>query len=271
MYQGSKLRPDFSVGGIGQPVAILIIFAITWLFLGITYALTVLAVIYAIYALISLTYLRRTENLWYLAPFVFQGTIILFLLLAPEVGIFPIHRSSFAAIIFLAIVLTVILIYIMLTKRLKWKGRNILELAAQKISETTNGFTERPRPIDKIEFSLPELNSFILFMKSRLVFWPIEESDRVLFVVVMMGDEYRLPLGFSGDYSENTWVAVDKQGNVSVQISKKDYLQYREALAFDQLAESMGELFIDFFERHKRGEGERIIYELNSVRPNPFS
>jgi hypothetical protein len=271
MYTGSKLRPDFSVGGIGQPVVILIIFAIVWLFLGFTYALTVLAVIYGIYAFISLTYLRRTENLWFLAPFAFQSTIILFLLLAPEKGIFPIHRSSFAAIVFLAIILTVILIYIMLTKRLKWKGRNILEMAAQKVSDTTNGFTERPRPIAKIEFSMPEFNAYTLFMKSRLIFWPVVEGDRVVFVIVNMGDEYRLPLGFSSDYSENTWIAVDKQGNVSVQISRKDYMQYKEALAFDQLTESLGELFIEYFDRFKQGEGERIVYELNSVRNNPFS
>ena len=98
-----------------------------------------------------------------------------------------------------------------------------------------------------------------------------EEGDRVVFVVVNMGDEYRLPLGFSSDYSECSWITVDRQGNVSVQISRKDYLRYKQALAFDQLTESLGELFIDYFERFKRGEGERIIYELNSVRSNPFS
>lgn len=267
----SKLRPDFSANGIGQPIIALIIFALVWIIFGISSALASLALIYGIYGFISLTYLRRTENLWYIAPFAFQTTMILFLLLAPKVGIFAIHTDSFTPLILLMVVMMVILIYIIFTKRLKWRGREILELAAQKISDTSNGFTDRPRPIDRIESTVPEFNGFILFLKSRLIFFPIKETDRVVFVTVSMGEEYRLPLGFSNDYSENTWVAVDKDGNVSVQISKKDYMKYREALAFDQLVESLGNLFIDYFERFKRGEGDRIMYELNSARSNPFS
>jgi len=99
----------------------------------------------------------------------------------------------------------------------------------------------------------------------------MEEHDRIVFVAVSMGDEYRLPLGFSKDYSENTWVTVDKAGNVSVQISKKDYMKYKEMLAFDQLTEALGKLFIEYYERFKRGEGDRIMYELNAARSNPFS
>ena len=195
----------------------------------------------------------------------------MFLLLAPKVGLFAIPRSNFAPLIFLLIIMMIVLIYIMFSKKLKWRGREILELAARHVNETTNGFTERPRPIDRIEFTMTEFDAFTLFLKSKLIFHTIEESDRVVFVAVSMGDEYRLPLGFSSDYSECSWITVDRQGNVSVQISRKDYLRYKQALAFDQLTESLGELFIDYFERFKRGEGERIIYELNSVRSNPFS
>ncbi|MEE4257998.1 MAG: hypothetical protein V2I47_13235 [Bacteroidales bacterium] len=271
MHSGSKLRPDFSPGGIGQPVVILVVFCFAWLLFGITYAFSLLALIYGVYALISLTYLRRTENLWYIAPFVFQCSMVLFLLLAPEIGIFAIPRSSFAPMILLMIVLTAVLIYIMFTKKLKWRGREILELAARQVNETSNGFTERPRPIDKIEFNTTEFRGFVLFIKSRLIFWTIEEQDRYVFVTISMGEEYRLPLGFSSDYSENTWVSVDKEGNVSAQISKKDYMKYKETLAFDQLTDALGNLFIDYFERYKRGEGDRIMYELNAARSNPFS
>lgn len=271
MHSGSKLRPDFSPGGIGQPIVILIVFCIVWLFFGISSALAVLAFFYGVYALISLTYLRRTENLWYIAPFAFQCSMILFLLLAPKVGWFAIPRPSFAPVILLMFILTIVLVYIIFTKKLKWRGREILELAARQVTDISNGFTERPRPIDRIEYNPAEFRGFVLFLKSKLIFWPVEEQDRTVFVAISMGDEYRLPLGFSGDYSENTWVAVDKQGNVSVQISKKDYMKYRESLAFDQLTEALGNLFIEYFERYKRGEGERIIYELNAARFNPFS
>ncbi len=101
MYEQTKLRPDFSPGGIGQPIVILIAFCIVWLFFGISSALAVLAFVYGAYALISLTYLRRTENLWYIAPFAFQCTMILFMLLAPKVGWFAIPKSSFAPMVML--------------------------------------------------------------------------------------------------------------------------------------------------------------------------
>ena len=60
-------------------------------------------------------------------------------------------------------------------------------------------------------------------------------------------------------------------GNVLAQISKKDYLEYKEALAFDQLVESLGLLFIDFFEKYKKGEESRIMYELNQLKMHPFA
>ena len=125
--------------------------------------------------------------------------------------------------------------------------------------------------MEKIECSVRELAGFSHFIKSKLIAWPIREANRVVFVPIATGDEYRLPLGFSNDYSENTWVAIDKDGNVQAQISKKDYLKYKESLAFDQLVESIGQLFIDFFERYKNGEEVRIIYELNRIKAHPFS
>jgi hypothetical protein len=48
-------------------------------------------------------------------------------------------------------------------------------------------------------------------------------------------------------------------------------MKYKETLAFDQLTEALGNLFIEYFERYKRGEGDRIMYELNAARANPFS
>ncbi len=139
------------------------------------------------------------------------------------------------------------------------------------VDDTTNGFTERPRPLGKIDCSKNELAGFTLFIKSRLIAWPIYETNRIILIPITTGDEYRLPLGFSGDYSENTWIAIDNDGNVQAQISKKDYLKYQETLAFDQLVESLGELFIDFFEKYNNGEGVRIMYDLNKVKAHLFS
>jgi hypothetical protein len=41
------------------------------------------------------------------------------------------------------------------------------------------------------------------------------------------------------NYHEKTWVAINYNGNVSVNFSKKDYLEYWEDLAFDELCKSL--------------------------------
>lgn len=267
----SKLNSAFSINGIGQPIVLLIIFAACWGLLGITAGLIFIAFAYWIYAILSLAYSFRTRNPWFLAPFVFQLTMILFTLIVPKVGVFAVNRASFKPLILILLVEFAVLIYIMSTKKLRWRGREILELAAMNVDDTTNGFTERPRPLGKIDCSKNELAGFTLFIKSWLIAWPIHETNRIVLIPITTGDEYRLPLGFSGDYSENTWIAIDNEGNVQAQISKKDYLKYKETLAFDQLVESLGELFIDFFEKYKNGEEVRIIYELNKVKAHFFS
>ena len=271
MYGRSKLRPDFSTTGIGQPLVMLILFAICWMLYGITVGLISIAVIYGAYAMLSLAYASRTENFWFLVPAVFQITMIVFALLAPEVGVFAIPKASFKPLILILVIEMVVLIYIISSKKLRWRGREILELAARNVEDTTNGFTERPRPLGQIACNQRELEGFTLFIKSKLIAWPIRETNRIVFVPISTGNEYRLPLGFSENYAEKTWVAIDREGNVQAQISKNDYLKYTETLAFDQLVESLGQLFIDFFEKYKKGEEVRIMYELNSIRVHPFS
>ena len=87
----------------------------------------------------------------------------------------------------------------------------------------------------------------------------------------MTGRENGFILGMKSDYTDETWVAFDNNGNVSVNISHRDYLEYKEALAFDQLCESLGNLFVEFVEMYHRGEGVRIIDRLNAVGVSIFS
>ena len=41
-------------------------------------------------------------------------------------------------------------------------------------------------------------------------------------------------LGFHQGYENTTWISFDYEGNVSVNISQKDYLKYKENLTFNQ-------------------------------------
>lgn len=271
MFEARKLRPNTNVTGLGQPLVALLIFATCWGLFGITSGLISMACIFCLYALLSLIYFIRTGNGWFIATMIYQFTIIVFAMVAPKVGPYAISKEEFKPLVLILIVEMAILVYIMTTNKLRWRGREILELAAMNINEATNGFTERPRPLGKIDYRPSELKAFTVYLKSKLIAFPFGETDKTVIVPIMMGNEYRLPLGFSNDYSENTWIAIDNEGNVSAHISKTDYLKYKEALSFDQLCESMGNLFIQFFEYYQNGEEVRILHEISKIKTNPFS
>ncbi len=57
------------------------------------------------------------------------------------------------------------LVYLMATQKGKWKGRNIFELAARNVNDTVNGYTERPRPAGKVEYTKSELFGFADFIR----------------------------------------------------------------------------------------------------------
>lgn len=54
-------------------------------------------------------------------------------------------------------------------------------------------------------------------------------------------------------------------------ISHRDYLNFKEALSFDQLCASLGNLFIEFIETYLRGEGVRIIDKMDVLGVGVFS
>jgi hypothetical protein len=58
---------------------------------------------------------------------------------------------------------------------------------------------------------------------------------------------------------------------VSTFISKKDYLEYKEDLAFDQLTASLSNLHLDFFEWYQAGKEVRIKDRIKEVEGNIFT
>ena len=69
---------------------------------------------------------------------------------------------------------------------------------------------------------------------------------------------------------EDTWIAFDPGGQVSVHISRKTYLSYKENLAFDQLCNNLGNIFIEFLDDYRKGEDVRIMDKLNTVKSDFF-
>ena len=102
--------------------------------------------------------------------------------------------------------------------------------------------------------------------------WPYVEEERVVLVPLSMDRAQRYIYGLNvPDYHDRTWVAFDFTGEVSVNISKKDYATYRDDFAFDQLCGNLGQVFIDFFNHFKRGEEDRIFERLDAMKVSLFS
>ena len=161
--------------------------------------------------------------------------------------------------------------YLIFTRQLKWRGREILELAAAPVEEIQNGFTERPHPTGKAEYTKEELLVFARFLLKNLIAIPYVETNRVVLVPIRGTQGYRHLYTFNHDYTRDTWISFDFDGNVAVNITRDDYFAYKEDLSFNRLCESLGSLFIEFFERFKKGEEVRIIDSLNALKINPFA
>jgi len=266
MYFPRKLKQDISIRGLIPAMIFLSIFLLTRIFFGIKVAMFSASLFFIMYAGFSCWIYLRIRNQSYLAASVWQFFAGLFLGTHPKFSLFIRIDPVVSSLLFLFLLAsTVWLFYLFFTRRAKWKGREVFELASMKIEPDPDGFTERPRPAGKAEFTRDELAGFAEYLKRHLVAMPYIEENRIVFVPVKMDDEFTYIFNPGKFRMERTWIAFDFQGNVTVNISKRDYLYYREELSFDQLCENMGKFFIQFLEYFKKGEAERILYKLNEL------
>ena len=178
----------------------------------------------------------------------------------------PTQFTGMAVLVFM-----IWLIYLVATKKIKWRGREVLEMAAAPVEEAGSGYTSRPLAAGKVEFNKEQVMDFAKFARRHLIAVSYVGKDKVVFVPVMMGREFGFIMGLKNDYTDETWVSFDFDGNVTVNISHRDYLEYIEDLSFEQLCTSLGSLFVEFIEMHQRGEGVRIIDRMDVVRVSVFS
>jgi len=163
------------------------------------------------------------------------------------------------------------IIYLVFQKKLKYRGREIMELAAWDVEEGPNTYTERPRPAGKTDYSKYDIIDFANYMKKILACMAYQEDNRILLVPIKAGKEFNMLYNPRYDYLKQTWISFDFGGQVSVHISQKDYLDFKEDLAFDHLCESLGQLMITFADFYISGSKIRILDRLNSVKIGLFS
>jgi hypothetical protein len=262
-----KLKPDRTIGGVIIPISMIPIFGISVLIFGIQVGLYTLSGLILIFALFYLYVFFRTYNFTQLVIFAdgaFASTMLLFL--EPQYGVKIISRDEWIAVNLSGLVFfAVVILLLVITKRFKWRGREIFELAGESVEETGNGYTSRPRPVGKVEYTPEQIQDFARFCGRNLIGLPYYSTNNVTLVPIKMGEEFGRLLGLSGDYRDATWINFDRNGEVSVHISQKDYLDYRESLAFDPLCTALGQVFVEFLDLYTKGEGVRVIDRMNDL------
>jgi hypothetical protein len=267
MYTIHKLKPDRSITGLIPAFSALIITATLGILYGEKVAFTFLALFFWGFALYTLITFLRTQNANFIIPVLYQVFAgLLIINWQPGEKTVTGQFASMAVLAFL-----IWLVYLIATKKVKWRGREILEMAAAPIEETGNGYTSRPLAAGKVDFNKEQIMDFARFARRHLIAVSYVGKDKIIFVPVMMGREFGFIMGLKNDYTDETWVSFDFDGNVTVNISHRDYLEYIEALSFEQLCASLGNLFVEFVEMHQRGEGVRIIDRMDAVRVSVFS
>jgi len=242
--------------------------ALVWMVLGplmisfvifFGFGLTLLLPVALVYGLIALIIFIRTLNSGFLVQalmFSFLITFILAILFWPEI-------FGDVIIIVLGVCCGLCLLWfiiLLLTKEFRWRHRDVLETASQPVEEVQDGFTERPLPVGTYDCDWRTLKKFGRYMRQNLIAIPIIEEDKIVFTINI--SKFRL-LFYNTDYSEDTWVSFDRDKNVTVNISSRDYYQYRNAYAFDQVCANLGSLFIEFLEYYKKDEALSILDKLD--------
>ena len=271
-----KLKPHRGIEGLIPAIVTLLVFFFIMIVSGVQHAFDVLGGIFVFYSFaFSLWSFYKTNNYYYLISTFYMITCGFFLILLEfpdRAGNANPHYSNETKIAMLFFYFFAMwLAYVSYRKKLKYRGREILELAAWDVEEGSDTYTERPRPAGVVDYSKYDIIDFAHYLKRCLVCMPFREENRIILVPVKMGDEFEFLYKPEYNYLSKTWIAFDFDGKVSVHISRKDYLGYKEDLAFDQLCESLGQLFITFANFYMKGDKVRIIDRLNSVNIGLFS
>jgi hypothetical protein len=140
-------------------------------------------------------------------------------------------------------------------------ARRLFKLAAEVITQTSNGFTARPFSAGKVSMSRDDLSKFARFLNGKFIakVFYLEDS-------ICLAFSLNKSLLITRNPEEVSHISINNEGIISILITEADYRQYREKYNFDQLCASIGDVFKRFLEYFKGGNEMRIIMELKNAR-----
>lgn len=271
-----KLKTDRGIQGLIPAVISLVFFFLNFFLFDLRIAFISLGYLIIFYSLaFGFWSFYKTGNYYMLVSAFYLLSLggVMLLIKAPESlnGPAPQFPDEFKVVLVFFYLLLFWLIYGMITKRFNYRGREVMELAAWDVEEGPESYTERPRPAGVVDYSKYDIIDFTNYLKRIMVGFTYLEENRVLIVPIKYGHEWGALYNPNFNYLQKTWISFNFDGQVSVHISRKDYLDYKEDLAFDRLCESLGQLMITFADFYMRGDKVRILDRLNSVKIGLFS
>lgn len=191
-------------------------------------------------------------------------TLYLIVVCASLQALFIVSETVIMALVILAVPLVPIVIYVYAAKKISFRQRKVLETAARPVNETADGFTPRPLSAGEIKFTRQEIADFSKYLIKNLIAMYYFEEDKVYLLIDP--NELTYARLFKPKYQNQTYVSFDYSGKVSVNIAAKDYKKYKEEYTFDELCQSLGNLFKRFLEYHQQGKKEEILEELDNKK-----
>ena len=249
MEKTSKLKPENQSGPIfGLVIGILLIagFVLMGILFGEKTVDRIAGSLMALCSLFCFFIWYRTRNVGYLIFMLWQGLMGVRNLLSLQD---PTLVLSYRIII---VPLVLLWLYVIFTGKITWHYRKILELAANPVAGTADGFTPRPFPAGVAHYSKEDIIGFGKFLSKNLVAFPYVESNRIL--LILSRNEPLDFLSLRRNYRDETYLSFDWEGNVAVNIARREYEKFKEELTFDQLCQSLAALFKKMLELYKRNE-----------------
>jgi hypothetical protein len=176
------------------------------------------------------------------------------------------YSSALKATYFITLIILILFIIInwralYSQERFEINSRRLFRLAAELISQTSDGFTERPYSAGKVTFTRDELYGLTRFLNGRYIAKSYHFEDRIILAFSLNRSLVNLD-----DPKEVSRVSIDLEGNMLVVISEKDYNEYVARFSFDQLCSSMAVVFERFLKYYQEGMENRIISEIKNAR-----
>lgn len=260
MEQAFRIKPENWLREIGMPIVVLAVIAgtIARAVGEITFHY-ILATLLLAAAMLHLLFLLRLKNPAHFIPLGF------YLYAAGTFYSIPFRNHYLTeGLALMSGFFFLLFMWVLFKRKIKWRYREVLELAARSVRSAEDGFTARPFAAGKIQAQPNELNGFARFLLKQAIAFPLTDGQKL--ILIIPENMLVFLLGLKSDYRDTTYVSFDSNGKMAVKISEKDYRQYQQEFTFDQLCAALGNLIVDFLQMYRNGEGAKIIERMNELR-----